>query len=144
MTPDFFSSAREAESLGRLFDARQSICTRASEPLSIEALAREAGMSSFHFLRLFRHLFRETPHQLLIGMRLERAKTLLRETDLAITEICFECGYESLGSFSALFRREVGCSPREYRTQRWFWPVNISFPRAMVPFCLFDGFRRAG
>lgn len=79
-----------------------------------------------------------------MGMRLDRAKTFLRETDLAITEICFECGYESLGSFSTLFRREVGCSPREYRTQRRFWPVKISFPHPVIPFCLFDGFRRAG
>lgn len=74
-------------------------------------------------------------------MRLRRAKAFLRETDLPITEICFECGYESLGSFSTLFRREVGCSPREYRAQRRFWPVNISFPRPIIPFCLFDGYR---
>ena len=80
------------------------------------------------------------PHRLLQQFRLEHAKRLLLETDLPVTEICFECGYESLGSFSALFHRQSGYSPRDYRRlRRRFWLVNIAFLRSFIPFCLLDG-----
>ena len=125
----------------RLFAIRQLMRDDVTEPMNLDALARHAGMSTFHFLRLFRKTFRETPHQLAIEFRLARAKELLMETNLPITEICFECGYESLGSFSHLFRREVGYSPREFRAnRRRFWPVNIASICRVAPFCLLDGF----
>jgi len=115
---------------------------RVPEPLSLREHARLAGMSTFHFLRQFQKTFGTTPHRLVIEFRLARAKELLTETDLSVTEVCFECGYQSLGSFSFLFRRAVGCSPREYRlNRRRFWPVNILFLRPFIPFCLLDGFR---
>lgn len=125
----------------RLFAVRRGMRDGLAEPMNLESLARQAGMSTFHFLRVFRKTFRETPHQLAIEFRMAHAKELLTETNLSVTEICFECGYESLGSFSHLFRREVGCSPREYRaSRRRFWPVNIAFVRRLAPFCLFEGF----
>jgi AraC-like DNA-binding protein len=128
--------------LFRLFTARALLRDQVAEPVRLAELARNVGLSHFHFLRLFHRTFGKTPHQLGIEYRLSRAKELLTETRLPITEICFECGYESLGSFSALFRRAVGCSPREYRlNQRRFWPVNLSFLPAFAPFCLIDGFR---
>ncbi len=95
--------------------ARDLIDLRYAEPLDLAALAREAGYSKFHFHRAFAAAYGETPHAYLTRRRLERAKTLLRVANLSVTEICFLVGFESLGSFSALFRRVVGQTPSEYR-----------------------------
>ena len=126
----------------RLFAVHQYMRDCVSEPVQLGEFAQKAGLSRFHFLRLFQKTFGRTPHQLVMDFRLARARELLTETDLPITEICFACGYESLGSFSHLFRREMGCSPRQFRLRRpRLWSVNIAFLRSLVPFCLLDGFR---
>jgi AraC-like DNA-binding protein len=98
--------------------ARDLIDLRYAEPLDLAALAREAGYSRFHFHRAFAAAYGETPRAYLVRRRLERAKTLLRVANLSVTEICFLVGFESLGSFSALFRRVVGQTPTAYR-QEW-------------------------
>jgi AraC-like DNA-binding protein len=98
--------------------ARDLIDRRYAEPLDLAALAREAGYSRFHFHRAFAAAYGETPRAYLTRRRLERAKTLLRIANLSVTEICFLVGFESLGSFSALFRRVVGQTPTAYR-QEW-------------------------
>ena len=77
--------------------------------------ADEAGFSPFHYQRLFARAFGETPHEFLTRIRLERAKKILRTSIDPVTEICFDLGYESLGSFSTLFRREVGLPPSQFR-----------------------------
>ena len=142
MLPEVPVRSTDDELLFRLFTARNLLRDQTSEPLRLDQLARHAGLSNFHFLRLFHRTFGKTPHQLGIEFRLSRARELLAETAMPVTEICFECGYESLGSFSHLFRRAIGCSPRQYRlNQRRFWPVNISFLPSFIPFCLIDGFR---
>ena len=86
-----------------------------AEPLDLDALAREAGYSRYHFARTFGQAYGETPRAYLTRRRVERAKTLLRTANLSVTEICFLVGFASLGSFSALFRRLVGQSPSTYR-----------------------------
>ena len=88
-----------------------------AQPLDIPALARVAHVSPAHFSRQFRATFGETPHRYLQRRRVERAMELLRETDSPVTEICFEVGYRSLGSFSGAFSRRVGCSPRAFRAR---------------------------
>lgn len=129
----------------RLFAAHCRMRDRATdaEYPGLADLARQAGMSPFHFLRLFRAMFRTTPHQQAMQFRLAHAKTLLVETDLPVTEICFACGYESLGSFSLLFRRATGWSPRAFRREqrRRLWAIPLTLPPAVAPFCLLDGFR---
>ena len=82
---------------------------------SLNEAAYEACLSPFHFHRLFSNTFGQTPHEFLTARRLEEAKRLLTRTDMTVTEICFELGYSSLGSFSTLFQRQVGCSPTDYR-----------------------------
>ena len=86
-----------------------------AEALDLDALAREAGYSRYHFARTFAQAYGETPRAYLTRRRVERAKTLLRTANLSVTEICFLVGFASLGSFSALFRRLVGQSPTAYR-----------------------------
>jgi AraC-like DNA-binding protein len=98
--------------------ARDVIDLRYAERLDLAAMAREAGYSRFHFHRAFAAAYGETPRAYLTRRRLERAKTLLRVANLSVTEICFLVGFESLGSFSALFRRVVGQTPSAYR-QGW-------------------------
>lgn len=85
-------------------------------PITVEELGREVALSPYYLIRTFRHVYHQTPHQYLVGQRIAKAKELLRHSDLSITEICVAVGYESLGSFSALFRKVVGVSPSTYRT----------------------------
>lgn len=83
--------------------------------LSLGELAREAGLSPFHFLRLFRDVTGITPHQYLIGARLRRALRLLLDTELPVTRIAYDAGFADLSNFNHTFRRAIGCSPRAYR-----------------------------
>jgi AraC-like DNA-binding protein len=86
--------------------------------LDVPALAREAHASTAHFSRSFKSAFGETPHQYLRRRRIERAKELLRGTELSVTRVSLEVGYRSLGSFSSAFRKLVGQSPGGY-ARRW-------------------------
>jgi AraC-like DNA-binding protein len=86
-----------------------------AERLDLDALAGEAGYSKYHFARTFAAAYGETPRAYLTRRRVERAKNLLRTANLSVTEVCFLVGFESLGSFSSLFRRLVGHSPSGYR-----------------------------
>ena len=100
-----------------LIRARAFIDEYYALPLDLEQIAGQAGISRYHFLRLFRSTFSQTPHQYLVQRRIERAKLLLAAGDLSITEVCFAVGFQSLGSFSALFHRCAGYPPTVYRTR---------------------------
>lgn len=104
-----------APSLPHLRRARDLIDQRYREPQDVGVLAGEAGYSPFHFVRIFRATFGETPRQYLSRRRVERAKDLLRHSNLTVTEICFLVGFSSLGSFSSRFRTLVGRTPTDYR-----------------------------
>ena len=95
--------------------ARDLIDREFASPLDLDAMAREAGYSRFHFARAFAAAYGETPRWYLTRRRIERAKTLLRTANLSVTEICLLVGFSSLGSFSSRFRDVVGQSPTEYR-----------------------------
>jgi AraC-like DNA-binding protein len=87
-----------------------------ADALDLDDLAREAGYSKYHFARTFAAAYGETPRAYLTRRRVERAKSLLRTANLSVTEVCLLVGFESLGSFSSLFRRLVGQSPSAYRS----------------------------
>ena len=95
--------------------ARDAMDRDYPKPLDIPALARVAYVSEAHFIRVFRTTFGETPHRYLQRRRVERAMFLLRETDRSVTEICFDVGFQSLGTFSRTFTEIVGESPTAYR-----------------------------
>ena len=99
----------------RLCRARKFIDDSYHLPLNLAEISKEACLSPYHFLRLFRDAFDTTPHQYLIHRRIEKAKELLRVRTLSVTDVCFEVGFESLGSFSSLFRKCVGDAPINYR-----------------------------
>lgn len=103
--------------LPELERARAFIDENLEQPLRLADIARRAHLSRYYFVRLFHGLFHETPHQYLVRKRLEKAKELLANSSLSITEICLAVGFESLGSFSARFHRTVGWSPSIYRAR---------------------------
>lgn len=95
--------------------ARDAIDRDYAKPLDIPALAEIAAVSEAHFIRTFRATFSETPHRYLQRRRVERAMFLLRTTDRSVTEVCFDVGFTSLGTFSRTFTDIVGKSPSSYR-----------------------------
>jgi AraC-like DNA-binding protein len=99
----------------RLCRARRYMDECYALPLDLTEISKQACLSRYHFLRLFRDTFETTPHQYLIHRRIEKAKELLRSPGLSVTDVCFEVGFQSLGSFSSLFRRCVGHAPINYR-----------------------------
>lgn len=105
------------EDLVRLRRARDAMDRDYASPLDVTALAGIALMSPGHFSRSFRTAFGETPYSYLMTRRVERAKALLRRGDLSVTEVCFEVGCTSLGSFSSRFTELVGESPSAYRAR---------------------------
>ncbi|MFH0518294.1 helix-turn-helix transcriptional regulator [Streptomyces sp. M41] len=88
-----------------------------AQPLDVEALARGVHMSAGHLSREFRAAYGESPYGYLMTRRIERAMALLRRGDLGVTEVCFEVGCSSLGTFSTRFTELVGMSPSAYRRQ---------------------------
>jgi AraC-like DNA-binding protein len=101
----------------RMLRARDMMDRAFAQPLDVPVLARAAHVSSAHFSRQFRDTFGETPHRYLQRRRVERAMELLRETDRPVTEICFDVGFGSLGTFSRTFRMVVGEPPSSYRAR---------------------------
>lgn len=96
---------------------RDRIDREFAQPLDVEALARGAHVSAGHLSRRFKQAYGESPYQYLMTRRIERAMALLRRGDLSVTEVCFEVGCASLGTFSTRFAELVGVPPSVYREQ---------------------------
>jgi AraC-like DNA-binding protein len=120
-----------------LLRARDLADARYFDPLDVDDLAREAGLSRAHFSREFRRAFGESPHVYLLTRRLERAAALLRTTDRPVVEICFSVGLQSVGSFTTSFTRMFGTSPAAYRAA---YPPAAE--AALVPRCVLHAYGR--
>ncbi len=107
-----------------LLRARDAMDRDYAAPLDVSAVAAIAGVSPAHFTRTFREVFGETPHRYLQRRRVERAMHLLRATDTSVTDICFDVGFGSLGTFSRTFKDIVGSSPSEYRRAAAASPIS--------------------
>ena len=112
---------------------------RYAEPLTVADLAASARLSEAHFSREFRRAYGVSPHQYLLGRRLERAAALLRDTDWPVTRICLAVGLTSLGSFSASFSRRYGKSPSAYRADS---PPALRYAR--LPLCVVRSYSAHG
>jgi AraC-like DNA-binding protein len=119
----------------RLDAARRFLAAHLDEPLTLDDLARQAYLSKFHFLRVFKSAFDDTPVRYLRRRRLEAAERLLAQTDLSVTAVCYRVGFESLGSFSSLFRRHAGLSPNAFRRRYVVVPRTIRGPERLIPGC---------
>ena len=108
-------AAQRLAELARLRAVHDRIDREYAQPLNVETLARDAGLSAGHLSRQFRLAYGESPYGYLMTRRVERAMALLRRGDLSVTDVCFEVGYSSLGTFSSRFTELVGVSPSAYR-----------------------------
>lgn len=122
--------------LRRLCRSRDFLAAGLEQPLRLADAARHACLSPYHYQRLFARTFGETPHEFLTRMRMDRARQLLAREAMPVTEVCFAVGYESLGSFSARFRRVVGRSPAEFKRElRRIFPVPEMAIYRFIPNC---------
>lgn len=103
--------------LARLRRVRDRIDREYAKPLDVEALARDVHMSAGHLSREFKRAYGEPPYSYLMTRRIERAMALLRRGDVSVTDVCFEVGFSSLGTFSTRFTELVGVAPSVYREQ---------------------------
>src|SRR5262245_178930 len=115
--PNLKLKSANPDTYRKMLRAREFIDDCYHLPIDLEQVSREACLSRYHFLRLFRDVFDRTPHQYLTQRRIQRAKELLTSSQLSVTDVCFEVGFESLGSFSSLFHRYVGRAPMSYRAR---------------------------
>ncbi|MCB0831010.1 MAG: helix-turn-helix transcriptional regulator [Solirubrobacterales bacterium] len=115
----------------QLLRARDLADSRYSEPLEVEDMARAASLSRSHFSERFKAAFGVSPHAYLLTRRLERAASMLRNTDYQVAYICMSVGLASVGSFTTSFKRAYGVTPAEYRRKH---PPAAA--RAMIPGCV--------
>jgi AraC-like DNA-binding protein len=120
-----------------LLRAKDLADARYAEAVDVDGMARAAGLSRAHFSREFRRAFGVSPHAYLLTRRLERAAALLRNTDRSVTEICFDVGLQSVGSFITSFKRAFGATPSAYRAR--FPPASAN---AVVPACIVRAYGR--
>jgi AraC-like DNA-binding protein len=123
------TSEQHLRDLATLRAVRDRIDREYAHPLDVEALARGAHMSAGHLSRRFRLAFGESPYSYLMTRRIERAMALLRGGEKSVTEVCFEVGCSSLGTFSSRFTELVGVPPSVYRSE-------AAGPTAGMPACV--------
>lgn len=130
--------SQDPELLRRLLRAKDRMDAASHEEWPVRRLARVSGVSEAHFARSFKEAFGVPPHRYLLTRRIERATALLRETDLPITEIAFQTGWSSLGTFGRTFRDVTGASPGELRARAEGAPPGLE----RVPACHLSAARR--
>ncbi len=135
LTPDIYK---------RIVAAKVYIDENFHEPIGLEQISQQAFISRFHFHRLFTHIYKKTPHQYVTQTRLDAAKVLLAREGISITDVCNRIGFESLGSFSSLFRRQNGYSPQYYRNIAWLKKkLGEEEPKRFIPHCFIEQFKFA-
>jgi AraC-like DNA-binding protein len=128
----------ENELYTRIIAAKVYIDENFQEPLNLDMVAQKAFLSRFHFHRLFSQVYRRTPLQYIRSKRMEKARDLLSENK-QVTEVCNSVGFESLGSFSVLFKKEIGFAPQYYRNMAWLKKQKAKEqPRSVVPHCFLE------
>jgi transcriptional regulator GlxA family with amidase domain len=132
--------SQDPELLRRLLRAKDHMDAASHEAWPVQRLARVSGVSDAHFARSFKQAFGVPPHRYLLTRRIERATALLRDTELSITEIAFETGWESLGTFGRTFRDITGDSPRAVRARARGAAQGL----ASVPGCIVSAAHRPG
>lgn len=129
------------ETFARLYRSREFLAEALDRRVGLTEAAAQACLSPFHYHREFVRAFGETPHDFLTRQRIDRAKQMLARDECPVTDVCLAVGYESLGSFSSLFRARVGRSPSEYREKlRRVFPVPHFRPYRFVPACFLRSF----
>ncbi len=124
----------------RIVNAKLYIDDNYHGPIDLDSISQQAFLSRFHFHRIFTQVYRHTPHQYLTRKRIEKAKVLLTG-DKPVTEICNEVGFESISSFSNLFKKEIGFAPSYFRNMAWLKKQEqLAQPKKAIPHCFIAGF----
>jgi AraC-like DNA-binding protein len=124
----------------RIATAKIFIDENYHEPIDLDKISQQAFLSRYHFHRLFTKIYRRTPHQYVTQKRLNKAKDLLSENK-AITDVCNEVGFESIGSFSVLFKKEIGFAPTYYRNMAWLKKQQQQQkPKKFIPHCFIESY----
>lgn len=132
------------ETFRRLCRARDRLAAEYQSRLSLEDAAREACLSTFHFHRLFTSIFGKSPHEFVTERRLDLARRLLAAGEMSVTEVCFEVGYSSLGSFSHKFHTIAGYSPSQYQREvRKVYGFRTPWHIVFLPACYFSSYALA-
>jgi len=124
----------------RIVSAKIYIDDNYQESINLEQISQKAFLSRFHFHRLFRRIYHKTPHEYITRKRIDKAKELLAKNK-PVTEVCNEVGFESIGTFSALFKKEIGFPPTYYRNMAWLKKQEAKQqPRKFIPGCFIDSY----
>lgn len=119
----------------RIVQAKLFIDNNYFDNIDLDHISGEAHFSKFHFIRLFKNIYGKTPHQYLTFVRIEKAMQLL-QTNESVSAVCYAIGFESLSSFSELFKRRVGLTPSEYLLQQQKIKAQIlTTPLNFIPGC---------
>jgi AraC-like DNA-binding protein len=125
----------------RIVAAKLFIDKNYHEPINLNEISQQAFLSRFHFHRLFSRIYKRTPHQYLTLKRIDRAKDLLTQNK-TVSEVCSEVGFESLASFSVLFKKEIGFAPTYYRNMAWLKKQKEKEqPKAFIPHCFIESYK---
>jgi AraC-like DNA-binding protein len=120
----------------RLLRAKEFMDAHFMKPICLSEISQNAFFSTYHFIRLFKKTYHITPHKYLIKRRIEKAKQLFLNHELTITTICYIIGFESLGSFSILFKKHTGYSPLEYKLRLLARQTAAEHnPQILIPGC---------
>ena len=131
-------TSQDPELLRRLLRAKDRMDAASHEEWPVGRLARVSRVSEAHFARSFKDAFGLPPHRYLLTRRIERAKTFLRDSNLSITDIAFQTGWKSLGTFGRTFRDVTGESPGEFRAREQAAPHELEW----VPACFVSAAHR--
>ena len=125
----------------RIVAAKVFIDDNFQDTINLEKISQQAFLSRFHFHRLFRQVYKKTPHQYITKKRLDKAKNLLSENK-PVTDVCNEVGFESIGSFSILFKNEIGFAPQYYRNMAYKKKMEqLAQPRKAIPHCFIENYK---
>jgi len=120
----------------RIVHAKLFIDNNYSLNIDLDNISDEAFFSKFHFIRLFKKIYGKTPHQHLIAVRIEKAKQQLMQTQMPISDVCYSVGFDSVSSFTGLFKKIVGSTPSAWQLQQQ--KINeavLASPLSFIPNC---------
>ena len=122
----------------RIVQSKLFIDTHFAEDINLNNIAGEALFSKFHFIRLFKKTYGKTPHQYLTYVRVEKAKQFL-QTHGPVSDVCYSVGFDSISSFTNLFKRLVGTTPSAFQDHQLALKADIAkSPLKYVPNCFVE------
>ncbi|MBV9963496.1 MAG: helix-turn-helix transcriptional regulator [Parafilimonas sp.] len=125
-----------------LFQPKFFIDDNFEQPINLEQISKQAYLSRFHFHRIFKTIYKKTPHEYLTQKRLDKAKSLLEKEGISITDVCSCVGFESLGSFSLLFKKQIGLAPQYYRNIAYLKKqLAQQQPKSFIPHCYVETYK---